>query len=216
MDGPMPFLLLLCVVALAVRFGWKALRHRQHIRRHERECTNGARAFDRGDYDVALTEFRALLNCPQCDPCEPAQTMVGLCLQMQAKYDEAISAFEIAHKLDPQSLSPIRQLAYLLACAPDDELRDGRRAMAMAKKACGISDDTDWVGLTLLAGAEAELGRFDEAVTVYERAMSLMPEHERDKRSDSLKDLRSGLPFRCNPSFDRSRLLKTYRTQSGS
>ncbi len=200
-------LAVIAVIALALQWGWLKWCIRRHVRRHERLWERGIAAFEAADYKTALTAFRAIVDCPLCaKPDETGLAMIGLSLQLQGDHKAALAAYEQAHESAPDSSMAINLLALLLATAPHEELRDGHRARSLAIRACNSSKNRDWEALTILAAAEAELGHFDEAVTVYEEAMSLMPDEERAKRHESLDRLRNGVPFRCSPDLDRRRL----------
>ncbi len=82
----------------------------------------------------------------------------------------AREAFERALAADPYLKPALVNLAGLLASAPDERVRDGARALLLAERAAraGVSDA---VALDLRAMALAELGRFQEASRVCERAL---------------------------------------------
>ena len=79
-------------------------------------------------------------------------------------------------------LSPTREsyyhLAWLLATCPELKFRDGKRAITLAKKACGLSHQASDPVFTIkyweaLAAAYAEDGQFDEAVRSQKKALDL-------------------------------------------
>ena len=202
------FLLLLFGIAHLARQCWFRLRMiltNRHVQRHVEQMQSGFAAFNGKDYNTAIEEFEALLRCRKCGENELGRTMQGLCLQMQCKYREAMDSFQHAQSLAPDSERPLKHLAYLLACAPSEELRDGQRALELATRAYQTWGASD--ALAILAAAQAELGEFESAIRNYEHFLELIPDDQRQIRYSSLELLRSRQPFRCNPDFDRSRIV---------
>src|SRR5262245_37299510 len=81
--------------------------------------------------------------------------MRGLCFQMQGDYALALGEFELPVKANAQSPLAMRMVAYLLATAPDDRLRDGVRAKALASVAASQPHGAQWATLTVLAAASS-------------------------------------------------------------
>jgi tetratricopeptide (TPR) repeat protein len=71
---------------------------------------------------------------------------------------------------------PAYGLALLLASCPDATLRDGQRAVKVARTACEQTGFKDPACLDVLASACAEAGHWDEAVRWAEEALRLTPE----------------------------------------
>ena len=88
--------------------------------------------------------------------------------------------------------------SWLLSTCPDAKVRDGKRALALAKKACESSSWQDGDAIDTLAAALAETGDFAQAVTWQERAIELnkSPDKEEDAR---LELYRKGQPYREQP-----------------
>ncbi|HEY2574587.1 MAG TPA: tetratricopeptide repeat protein, partial [Verrucomicrobiaceae bacterium] len=89
------------------------------------------------------------------------------------RYREAIDHCEKAVKIDPSDLGTLSNLAWLLATAPEPSLRDGPRALELARHASELSGGNHPTVLHTLAAAYAEDNRFDEAAQTAERALSL-------------------------------------------
>ena len=67
----------------------------------------------------------------------------------------------------------LNNLAWVLATSPDDAVRDGKRALELAKKACELTDYKAPHILSTLASAHAELGDFEEARKWSKKAVEL-------------------------------------------
>jgi len=94
------------------------------------------------------------------------------------KHAEAIADFEVAMKVKPRDSGLLNNLAWVLATSPDDKLRDGKRAIELAKGAC---EETEYKAphiLSTLAAAYAEAGNWDEAQKTIAKALELKPGEE--------------------------------------
>lgn len=89
------------------------------------------------------------------------------------KHAEAIEDYEKVLKLEPDHSGALNNLAWVLATSPEDKLRDGRRAIELAKKACELTDYKAAHILSTLASGYAETGDFDEAMKWSKKAVEL-------------------------------------------
>jgi tetratricopeptide (TPR) repeat protein len=113
------------------------------------------------------------------------------------EYDQAIADTE-AIKLDPKDARPHERLAWVLATAAKDELRDGKKAVDYAKKACELTDWKKPNYLATLSAAFAESGDFQEAIKWQTKALEVS-ELEKDKAEEyrqRLKMFEEGKPCR--------------------
>lgn len=86
---------------------------------------------------------------------------------------KAIHHYRLALQLVPEDPRTMRNLAWLLATAPEAELRDGNEALRLLD-AAEVALKAGWPPVELLdprAAAYAELGRFDEAVETAREAL---------------------------------------------
>jgi tetratricopeptide (TPR) repeat protein len=95
-----------------------------------------------------------------------AQARLGYAMSLVAlrRYDKARAWLEESIKLQPDEPSLSHALARLLVTAPDDSVRDGRRAMGIVEELMKGAKRTD-VGETLAMTA-AELGNFEQAAAI--------------------------------------------------
>ncbi len=112
----------------------------------------------------------------------------------RGEYQKALADYKEALRLAPDNADACNSLAWLLATCPDDGVRDGRRAVELATKACRSSDwkDADYLGT--LAAAHAECGDFKEAVKWQKEALKLGLDDEEARRQ--LKLYQQGKPYR--------------------
>jgi tetratricopeptide (TPR) repeat protein len=95
---------------------------------------------------------------------------------------EAAAYFRRAVELLPEDVFVLNQASWLLATAPEDDVRDGTAALAMAQRAVGLTGGRDPMSLDSLAVAYAELGRLEEAREAYGRPW---PRRKPSARSNS-------------------------------
>ncbi|MCP3956780.1 MAG: tetratricopeptide repeat protein [bacterium] len=81
---------------------------------------------------------------------------------LEQDFAEASKRLEAGLHQAPEDIGLNHTLARLLATCPDDSIRDGRRALALARKAYGYEaslDHAETIGMAL-----AEIGEFEEAI----------------------------------------------------
>ena len=87
----------------------------------------------------------------------------------------AAGEFRQAVALQPDWIQPVKTLAWLLATAPSESLRNGDEAVQLASHAADLTHRGDPEVLDILAAAQAAAGRFDAAVATCEEALALKP-----------------------------------------
>jgi tetratricopeptide (TPR) repeat protein len=85
----------------------------------------------------------------------------------------AIEDFERAYNLDAEDSALLNNLAWVLATSPDDNVRDGKRAIELAAKACELTEYKLPHIISTLAAAYAEAGDFKNAREWSQKSIAL-------------------------------------------
>jgi len=80
---------------------------------------------------------------------------------------------EEALEIDPGHMNAEVNLAWVLATAPDDSLRDGARAVHLARDVAQRAGHPNAIVLRTLAAAYAEAGRFSDAIAIARQAVDI-------------------------------------------
>lgn len=108
----------------------------------------------------------------------------------------ALDDLKAAHRIAPNEWFVCNNLAWALATCSDDRLRDGARALELARKACAATGWQHAYCLGTLGAACAETGAFDEAIRWQQRALDLYPEEEKPAGLARLELYEAGQPCR--------------------
>ena len=134
----------------------------------------GQVAMAKGDVDGAIASFNEAMRL---DP--KSATAVGSrgdAWNRKGEAGKAIKDFREAIRLHPKFTAAHNNLAWSLATCPKAELRDGKKAVEHAQRACELDGWQSADCLDTLAAAYAEAGDFDNAIatqkTVIQRQVS--------------------------------------------
>jgi len=133
---------------------------------------NLGRAFaGRGQNDRAMQSYQKAI---ELDP-EDADARQGLArtLVMMNQISEAMYQYRRTLEIDPTRLGALLDLAWIIATAPDLELRVPVEGVRLAERAVAITNRHDATALDTLAAAYARAERLDEAIATAEEAIKV-------------------------------------------
>src|SRR5512132_1431514 len=158
----------------------------------------GHALLEKGELESAIQVCRsALLLRPSDADCH---TMLAIALEEKGNPAEAIEHYNKALELAPRSIPTLTNLAWLLATSQDASLRNGPKAIELAKQADRLVGGTNTLVLRTLAAAYAENGEFPRAIRTARSAMQLARMHGEDSLTTDLDQqialYQLGMPYR--------------------
>lgn len=120
----------------------------------------------------------------------------AICALANGNFAAALADLQTVLSRDPRHRSASYHSALILAAAPEERLRDGRRALEIATDSLAVAEQDDWRILTVVAAALAECGQFSSAVKLARDALECAPEECRVRISQRLDQYRRHEPFR--------------------
>jgi len=150
--------------------------------------------------DMALDDFNKAINL---DP-KNYKTYFGRAL-VYSQMGDAGGVIQDCNRiieLAPGDAEGYNDLAWLYATWPKDGVRDGEKALELATKACTLSEWKKWYCIGTLAAAEAETGKFDDALTHQQQALAMAKADKSvdakmlDQLAEALADYQQKKPYR--------------------
>ncbi len=127
---------------------------------------------------VPMGRFREAIACMEralelAPDNADAHNKLGALRAEQGDHQAAMRCYRRALELEPEHNGAIENLAWLLATAPDDGVRDGDEAVRLAELVRKQAGSQDPATLDALSAAYAEAGRYDRAVSTAQQALEL-------------------------------------------
>ena len=153
---------------------------------------------EKGELDGAIQVCRsALVLWPLDADCH---TALAIALEEKGNPAEAIQHYEKAREVSPNSIPTLTNLAWLLATSQDASVRNGPKAVELAKQADRLTGGVNTRVLRTLAAAYAETGEFANAIRTARSAMQLTRMHGEDSLTTDLDQqirlYQLGMPYR--------------------
>jgi tetratricopeptide (TPR) repeat protein len=164
-------------------------------------CNLSRASLQKGDVDAATSHARlALLIQPGSSD---AHINLAAALTDKGLIPEAVASYEKALQILPQSVSAQNNLAWLLATSVNPALRNGAKALELAKQANQLSHGENAVVLRTLAAACAELGQFSSALQFAQEAFRIATNqganHLAQQLAKEIALYKTGSPYREQP-----------------
>jgi len=157
--------------------------------------TNRSNAWlKKGDLDKAIADCDEAIRLDPRDA--TAYCNRGVAWRKKGDYERALADDRQAIRLDPNDVYSYNVLASLLATCPDENYRNGKRAIELATKACEMTGWKDGGMIDTLAAACAEAGDFANAVKWQTKACEFAPETRQEDCRARLALYQAGMPFR--------------------
>ncbi len=158
----------------------------------------------KGRMDEGIVQFqKALETRPGF---AEAHNNLGNALLQKGLVDEAIAHFQKALEIRPDfadARDNLNHAAWRLATSTEASLRNGPRALALARQLVRLSGGNNPAMLDTLAAACAETGQFPEAVDAAQQALELARAQNNTALAESLRQqiklFQAGSPFRSAP-----------------
>ena len=131
----------------------------------------GMALFQLGRVDEAIAHFRNALNA--YSTVADIHNNLGAALVQKGQPEEAVAHYQKALELKPDYPGACNNFAWVLATSPQASIRNGSRAVQLARQANQLAGGGNLVILRTLAAAYAEAGRFPEAIETANQALQL-------------------------------------------
>jgi len=133
------------------------------------------------EFDKAVSDFNGAIRLNPQDTVSLFNR--GRIYALTGLFTNAIQDFEAAIKQDPEAFQVYNRLAWLLATCPDNHIRNGKKAVELATKACELTEWGKSSYIDSLAAAYAETDDFKKAVLYEQQAINVKGISEVDQKA---------------------------------
>ncbi|MEN6407912.1 MAG: tetratricopeptide repeat protein, partial [Thermoguttaceae bacterium] len=155
-----------------------------------------------GRLDQAVAQYQKTLELTP--NMADAHNNLGMALSQLGRPREAVGQWREAIRLQPDLTGSLAQLAWTLATSPDDSLRNGTDALALAQRLVRSTQEPPAQWLDILAASLAASDRFTEAVATQQQAVAAAQRQHDAAKLPSLRQrlklYQAGKPYRETPS----------------
>jgi Flp pilus assembly protein TadD len=135
------------------------------------QSTLGVALLEAGDVEGSLKHLETATRLDPGDN-DAHYNLANTLLQLRRPRD-AVAEYQRAVEINPNDTEALNNMAWVLATWPEDDGRDGARAVQWAEKADALAQQRNPVITATLAAAYAEAGRFDDARSTADRALKV-------------------------------------------
>jgi tetratricopeptide (TPR) repeat protein len=157
----------------------------------------GSALLHTGRVDEAIAQYQTTLQISPDNA--DAHSNLGIALQQKGRVEEAIAHFQKALQIEPANPALQNNLAWILATFPEAALRNGNKAVELARQANVLTGGENPMILHTLAAALAEARRFPEAAETAQRALHLAEAQSNTMLAGTLRSemklYQAGMPF---------------------
>jgi tetratricopeptide (TPR) repeat protein len=139
---------------------------KRHPEDRKRAIVFGGMLVKKSEYERAIEFYEERLSNNPEDP--EFWYGLGWACEKSKQWAQAIHGYEKAYEADYRHIGALNNLAWVLATAPDETVRDGKRAVKLAKRAMRMAGPQALFAADTLAAAFAESGDFDSAIELQE------------------------------------------------
>lgn len=116
--------------------------------------------------------------------------------QSLRRWENAANDYRQAIRLDENYGRAYQNAAWLAATCPSERFRDAQLALDAANRAIELDGEDEFQYLDTLAAAQANAGKFEEAVATISRAIKNTPQDQRERLQYRLKLYENEKPYR--------------------
>jgi tetratricopeptide (TPR) repeat protein len=153
---------------------------------------------EKGELDGAIQVCGKALEIWPLDV--DCHTTLAIALEEKGNAAEAMQHYQKALEVSPQSIPTLTNLAWLLATSKDASVRNGAKAIELARQADRLTGGANTLVLRTLAAAYAEDGQFVNAIRTARSAIQLTRMQGEDSLTTDLNEqvrlYQLGLPYR--------------------